>query len=138
MSDNISPPTVNLLCCELKEISEWERLAVYLNLSDCIIQDAKECYPNGGIWNHKKHCLKKWLDQTNTVHSWRTVVDAVKRVNARVAENIRKKYATILDQVPSQSQHEENRMYGMRLVTIVKMMIKIHLLLQSVYFQQAS
>ena len=104
MSDNISPPTLFLLCRELKEISEWEELAIYLKLPDHIIQDAKERYPNGGIWNRKKHCLKKWLNQAKTVHSWRTVADAVEEVNARLAENIRKKYTKILDQVPSKKK----------------------------------
>ena len=53
MSDNISPPTVNLLCRELEEIFEWEKLAVYLNLPNHVIQDAKVCYPHGGIWELK-------------------------------------------------------------------------------------
>ena len=99
MSDNISPPSVNLLCRELEGIFEWEKLAVCLNLPNHVIQDAKVCYPHGGIWELKMHCLKKWLEQTNTVHSWRTIVDAVEGVNARVADSIRTKYATILDQV---------------------------------------
>ena len=109
MSDNISPPTVNLLCRELEEISEWEKLAVYLDLPDHVIQDAKECYPNGGIWERKMHCFKKWLDKTNTVHSWRTIADSLEKVNARVAENIRSKYATIIDQVPSQIEEHINK-----------------------------
>ena len=107
MSDNISPPTLHILCRELKEISEWEKLAVYLNLPDHVIQDAKECYPHGGIWERKMHCLKKWLDQPNTVHSWSTIADAVDKVNLSVAEHIRKKYATILDQVLTTSQNEK-------------------------------
>ena len=107
MSDDISPPTLNLLCRELTKIHEWEKLAVYLELPDHVIQDAKVCYPHGGIWEFKKHCLQKWLDQTNTVHSWDTVVKAVEEVNPAVAENIRTKYATILDLVPYTSQNTE-------------------------------
>ena len=99
MSDNISPPTVNLLCRELEKIFEWEKLAVYLNLRDHVIQNAKVSYPHGGIWDLKMHCLKKWLEQTNTVHSRHTIADAVEGINARVADSIRTKYATILYQV---------------------------------------
>ena len=42
------------------------------------------------------HSLQKWLKQTSTVHSWRTLADAVEKVNPFVAEQIRKKYAAIL------------------------------------------
>ena len=55
------------------------------------------------------HCLQKWLEQSNTVHSWRAIADAVQEVNLRVAENIRTKYATILDQVTLTVQHEGSR-----------------------------
>ena len=54
------------------------------------------------------HSLQKWLDQTNTVHSWSTIADAVEKVNPAVADNIRTKYASNVDLVPSSSRHESS------------------------------
>ena len=104
MSDNLSPPTLNLLSNELEEV-ECDELAVVLNVSD--IEDIREQYPGTGQW--KIDCLQKWLDQRDTVHSWCTVANAVDKINPVVAEHIRNKYSTILDDVPSKPQHEEHR-----------------------------
>ena len=109
MSDNLSPPTLNLLCDELKDVVEWDIVAIHLEVDNIDIQDSRERYR--GIQQHKSHCLQKWLDQTNTIHSWRTVADAVDKVNSRVADSIRTKYATIIDLVPSHSQHVEYQMH---------------------------
>ena len=70
MSDNHSPPTLHLLCEELKEVFEWEQLAVSLKVPTADRKDAMERYPHGGIPERKMHCLQKWLEQSNTVHSW--------------------------------------------------------------------
>ena len=96
MSDNLSPPTLDLLSNEIEEV-KWDELAVVLNVSD--IEDIREKYP--GTRQCKIHCLQKWLDQRDTVHSGCTVADAVDKINPEVAKQIRKKYATILDDVPT-------------------------------------
>ena len=99
MADDLHSPTIDLLCDELRDVVEWDNLAVYLKVPYVDIEDARERYR--GIWQRKMHCLKKWLqlDQSKTVHSWRTVADTVEKVdNYAVAEHIRQKYASILDQ----------------------------------------
>ena len=83
MSDNLSPPTLNLLSNELEEV-KWDELAIVLNVSD--IEDIREKYPGTRQW--KIHCLQKWLDQRDNVHSWHTVADAVDKINPVVAEHI--------------------------------------------------
>ena len=105
MSDNLSPPTLDVLCNELREVVEWDLVAIYLKVDNIDIQDSRERCT--GIQQCKSYCLQKWLDQTNTVHSWCTVADAVEKVNPPVAENIRTKYATILDLVSSTSSNTE-------------------------------
>ena len=105
MSDNLSPPTLHLLCDELREVVEWDIVAIHLKVDNIDIQDSRERY--SGIQQCKSHCLQKWLDQTNTIHSWRTVADAVDKVNPRVADSIRTKYVTIIDHVPSTSSNTE-------------------------------
>ena len=105
MSDNLSPPTLYLLCDELKQVVEWDKLAVYLKVPYVDIEDARERHR--GTWQRKMHCFKKWLDQSNATHarSWHTVADAVENVNPAIAEHIRQKYASILDQA---SQHDDD------------------------------
>ena len=105
MSDNLSPPTLHLLCDELEEVVEWNKLAIALKVQYKDIKSIEGQYP--GLWERKMHCLQKWLDQSNTVHSWRTIADAVDKINPAVAEHIRNKYAIILDDVPSTTQYEE-------------------------------
>ena len=105
MSDNLSPPTLDLLCDELRQVVEWDQVAVNLKVSYVDIKSIETQYSE--LAHRKMHSLQKWLDQTNTVHSWRTVADAVEKVNRRVAYNIRTKYATILDLVPSTSSNTE-------------------------------
>ena len=95
MSDNLYPPTLNLLCDELREVVEWDQLAMYLNVLWYVIEDIRQQFQ--GISQRKMHILQKWLDERNTVHSWHTVADAVEKVNPAVAEHIRQKYASILD-----------------------------------------
>ena len=99
-------PTLNLLCDELREVVEWDQIAVNLKVSYGDIKSIEGQYPD--LWRRKMDSLQKWLDQSNTVHSWCTIADAVERVNSRVAEHIRTKYAAVLDQVPSHSQVKEH------------------------------
>ena len=106
MSDNLSPPTLDLLCDELRQVVEWDQVAVSLKVSYVDIKSIETQYSE--LAQRKMHSLQKWLDQTNTVHSWHTIADAVEKANPAVAENIRTKYATILDLVPSTSQHEKS------------------------------
>ena len=96
MSDDLRLPTLKLLCDELRHVVEWDRLAMHLDVPFYVIKDIEQQFP--GIEQRKMHCLQKWLDQNNTVHSWHTVADAVDKVNPAVAEHIRQKYASILDQ----------------------------------------
>ena len=105
MSDNLSPPTLDLLCDELRQVVEWDQVAVSLKVSYVDIKSIESQYSE--LAQRKMHSLQKWLDQTNTVHSWRTIADAVEKVNPAVGENIRTKYATILDLVLSTSRHKK-------------------------------
>ena len=105
MSDNLSPPTLDVLCDELRLVVEWDQVALSLKVSYVDIKSIETQYSE--LAQRKMHSLQKWLDQTNTVHSWRTIADAVEKVNPAVAENIRTKYATILDSVLSTTQHEK-------------------------------
>ena len=105
MSDNLSPPTLDILCNELRQVVEWDQVAVNLKVSYVNIKSIEKQYSE--LAQRKMHSLQKWLDQTNTVHSWRTIADAVEKVNPAVAENIRTKYATIIDLVPSTSSNAE-------------------------------
>ena len=106
MSDNLSPPTLNILCDELRQVVEWDEVAIYLKVPHVDIEDIRGQFSK--ISKCKMQCLQKWLDQTNTEHSWRTVANAVEKVNPAVAEYIRAKYATILDQTPFILKHEEH------------------------------
>ena len=105
MSDNLSPPTLHLLCDELRQVVEWDQVAINLKVPFVDIRDIETRY--SGLWQRKMHCLQKWLDQSNTVHSWYTVAEAVDKINPAVAEYIRNKYAIILDDVLSTTQYEE-------------------------------
>ena len=105
MSDNLSPPTLYLLCDELRQVVEWDQVAVNLKVTYVDIKSIEKQYSE--LAQRKMHSLQKWLDQTNTVHSWSTIAVAVEKVNPAVAENIRTKYATIIDLVPSTSQNTE-------------------------------
>ena len=105
MSDNVGLPTLDLLCDELSQVVEWDRVAVSLKVPFVDIKDIETRY--SGLEQRKMHSLQKWLEQTSTVHSWRTVADAVQKVNPFVAEQIRKKYAAILDQESSPFQHDK-------------------------------
>ena len=104
MSDYVSPPTLDILCDELREVVEWDQVAVSLKVSYVDIKCIEAEY--SGLARRKMHFLEKWLNQTNTIHSWRTIADAVEKVNPAVAERIRTKYATVLDLVPSTSRYE--------------------------------
>ena len=106
MSDNLRPPTLDVLCDELRQVVEWDQVALYLKVYHVDIKGIEAQY--SGLAQRKMHSLQKWLDQTNTVHSWRTVADAIGKVNPAVAERIRAKYVTILDQVLTTSQNEEH------------------------------
>ena len=105
MSDNLSPPTLDVLYDELRQVVEWDVVAMYLGVPYVDIVDIRGQF--SGISQCKMQCLQKWLDQANTEHSWCTVADAVERVNPAVAESIRIKYAAILDQTSFTLQHEQ-------------------------------
>ena len=105
MSDNLSPPTIDVLCDELRQVVEWDEVAMYLEVPHVDIEDIRGRFSK--ISQCKMQCLQKWLDQTNTEHSWCTIADAVERVNPAVAECIRTKYAAILDQTSFTLQHEQ-------------------------------
>ena len=105
MSDNpnnLSPPTLDLLCHELRDIVEWRQLAINLKVrySDVITIEIKYNYD---VTECRMHALQKWLQQVNTVHSWHTVANAVKNINPSVAERIKKNYAPIIDEISDQS-----------------------------------
>ena len=104
MSDYVSPPTLDILCDELREVVEWDQVAVSLKVPFVDIKRIEAEFSE--LAQRKMHSFQKWLNQTNTVHSWRTVADAVEKVNPAVAEHIRTKYATVLDQVQSISRYE--------------------------------
>ena len=102
MSDNpnnLSPPTIDLLCRELRDIVEWERLAISLKVPYVEVTSIQREYHD--VQRCKLHALQQWLQQTNNVHSWRTVASAVNDVNPAVAECIKQKYAPVLDEVPN-------------------------------------
>ena len=105
MSDNLSPPTLDVLCDELREVVEWDQVAVSLKVPFVDIKSIETQYSE--LAQRKMHFLQKWLNQTNTVHSWRTIADAVEKIHPFVAENIRSKCVIILDLVPSTSSNAE-------------------------------
>ena len=104
MSDNpnnLSPPTLDLLCHELKDVVEWDRLAISLKVPYVEVTSIQREYHD--VQRCKLHALHKWLQQANNVHSWRTVASAVNDINPAVAEHIKQKYAPIIDKVLEQS-----------------------------------
>ena len=128
MSDNLSPPTLDVLCDELRQVVEWDQVAVSLKLPFVDIEDVRGRFST--INQCKMYSLQKWLNQTNTVHSWCTIADAVEKVNPAVAENIRTKYATILDQVTLTVQHEECRTNNDQYQTVIGKQIESEMQLE--------
>ena len=41
MSDNLSPPTLDVLCDELRQVVEWDQVAVSLKLPFVDIEDVR-------------------------------------------------------------------------------------------------
>ena len=44
MADDLHSPTIDLLCDELRDVVEWDNLAVYLKVPYVDIEDARERY----------------------------------------------------------------------------------------------
>ena len=109
MSDNpsnLSPPTLDLLCYELRDVVEWDQLAIYLKVPPVRVACIRREYND--VQQRKMYALQKWLQQDDTVHSWRVVADAVKLIYPVVAECIEEKYALVLDEVSNQSTLQGN------------------------------
>lgn len=104
MSDNtsnLSPPTLDLLCQELRDVVEWDQVATNLKVPYVEIASITTRYH--GVQQCKMHALQRWLEQVNTVHSWRVVANAVKHINPAVAMRIERNYALVLDEESNQS-----------------------------------
>ena len=67
MSDNLSPPTLDILCDELRQVVEWDQVALSLKVPFVDIKSIETQYSE--LAQRKMHSLQKWLDQTNIVHS---------------------------------------------------------------------
>ena len=85
--------SIPLLLTELKDVTNWHMLGVYLRVRESKLEDIETRYQQSqGLDRCKKEVLCAWL-QTNPDASWKEFVDALKQIDEEVlASNLEKKY----------------------------------------------
>lgn len=95
MSDELKPPTLDLLVLELKEIVDWELLSVHLHLGN-VYERIQFEYGHMGTERCKLELFNLWLRRNKTI-TWERIVAALERMDEiKLASNLREKYSTIL------------------------------------------
>ena len=106
MSDHITTLTTDLLVHELKGITEWQSLGLYLGLA---MAEIKEIEQYSDTPRRRMEMLEKWMRKQGNP-SWEMVVEALEKMSEqRLADQLRIKYCTQQhqDEKPLTSKSEE-------------------------------
>ena len=106
MSDHITTLTTDLLVHELKGITEWQSLGLYLGLA---MAEIKEIEQYSDTPRRRMEMLEKWMRKQGNP-SWEMVVEALEKMSEqRLADQLRIKYCTQQhqDEKPLTSRREE-------------------------------
>ena len=107
MSDHVTTLTADLLIHELKEITKWQSLGLYLGLSIADIEEIEQDHPDTA--RRRMEMLKRWMSR-EVSPSWAMVVEALEKMSElRLAHQLREKYCTQQhkDEKPPTSTSEE-------------------------------
>ena len=107
MSDHITTLTTDLLVYELKGITEWQSLGLYLGLGMAEIKEIEQDHPDTP--RRRMEMLEKWMRKEGNP-SWEMVVEALEKMSEqRLANQLRVKYCTQQhqDEKPLTSKSEE-------------------------------
>ncbi len=99
MSDELSPPTVEILETELRDVVEWESLSVQLHLGR-EYEKINADYGYQGTDRCKLELFNTWLKR-GTNGTWEHIAAALERMPRRetaLAAHLREKYASILNE----------------------------------------
>ena len=85
-------PALNDLSAEVKEVSDWHQLGLYLGIDSTSLDTIQTKYPNVGNTRWRNEVLSEWLRKEENA-SWEDVINALNQMGEkRIALRIRKKY----------------------------------------------